>query len=64
MNRALDPSPGHRAWRDIGRRAACMLILTAAVGAHAQDAWPSRPIRIVIPVAAGGGLDGSVRAIA
>jgi len=30
----------------------------------AQDAYPSRPIRIVIPTPAGGGLDGTVRAIA
>lgn len=39
--------------------------LAAAAGpALAQDAYPSRPIRIVIPTPAGGGLDGTVRAIA
>ena len=39
--------------------------LAAAAGpAMAQDAYPSRPIRIVIPTPAGGGLDGTVRAIA
>lgn len=38
--------------------------LAAAWPALAQDAYPSRPIRIVIPTPAGGGLDGTVRAIA
>lgn len=40
------------------------LAAAAAWPALAQDAYPSRPIRIVIPTPAGGGLDGTVRAIA
>lgn len=39
--------------------------LAAAAGpALAQDTYPSRAIRVVIPTPAGGGLDGTVRAIA
>lgn len=48
----------------IGRRTLLALALTAAAGVQAQEAWPNKPVRIVIPVPAGGGLDGSVRAIA
>ncbi|MFT3820837.1 MAG: tripartite tricarboxylate transporter substrate binding protein [Rubrivivax sp.] len=36
----------------------------AALPAQAQEGYPSRPIRIVIPTPAGGGLDGTVRAVA
>ena len=32
--------------------------------AGAQDAFPSRPVRLVVPVAAGGGIDTAFRAIA
>ena len=39
-------------------------LAAAAWPALAQDTYPSRPIRIVIPTPAGGGLDGTVRAIA
>jgi tripartite-type tricarboxylate transporter receptor subunit TctC len=38
--------------------------LFAAPAAHAQDAYPSKPIRIVIGFAAGGGTDSVLRAIA
>jgi tripartite-type tricarboxylate transporter receptor subunit TctC len=33
-------------------------------GAHAQDAYPSRPIKIIVPLAAGGGTDVLARVIA
>src|SRR5215204_4661185 len=35
------------------------LVLLAALGgfASAQEPWPSRPIRLVVPLAAGGGVD-------
>jgi tripartite-type tricarboxylate transporter receptor subunit TctC len=35
-----------------------------AAGAHAQDAYPSRPIKIIVPLAAGGGTDVLARVIA
>ena len=40
--------------------------LTVVVGcpARAQDTWPSRPIRIVVPFSPGGAVDGPTRAIA
>jgi tripartite-type tricarboxylate transporter receptor subunit TctC len=51
----------------IRRRTALALGLAApfvARGAAAQDAWPTRPIRMVIPFSAGGGGDSSLRPIA
>jgi tripartite-type tricarboxylate transporter receptor subunit TctC len=41
---------------------ACALV--AAPAAQSQDAWPSRPIRIIVPLAAGGGTDVLARVIA
>jgi tripartite-type tricarboxylate transporter receptor subunit TctC len=53
---------------DIARRS---FIHTAVAGAfalaaspgRAQDAWPSRPLRFIVPLAAGGGLDHVARVI-
>ena len=39
------------------------LILALAPGVSAQDAFPSKPIRLIVPVAAGGGIDTAFRAI-
>ena len=36
----------------------------AALMAHAQDVWPSRPIKIIVPVAAGGTVDIVARMLA
>lgn len=35
-----------------------------AAGAAAQEAFPSRPVKLIVPVAAGGGIDTAFRAIA
>ena len=56
MNRPFDPS----------RRRLAVAAALAPIAAHvsAQDAWPTRPVRIVVPFAPGGGGDAVVRAIA
>jgi tripartite-type tricarboxylate transporter receptor subunit TctC len=41
-----------------------LILSTFASLAIAQDAFPSRPIRLIVPVAAGGGIDTAFRAIA
>ena len=39
-------------------------LLTSVGGAPAQDSWPSRPIKLIVPVAAGGGIDLMARILA
>jgi tripartite-type tricarboxylate transporter receptor subunit TctC len=48
----------------ISRRAALGAIASVALPAFAQSSWPSRPVRIVVPFAAGGTTDILARAIA
>ena len=48
-------------WRLMG---AALCIATASASAVAQDAYPSRPIRIIVPFAAGGGPDIEARQFA
>ncbi len=45
-------------------RLGALLALVVASTAFAQEPFPSRPIRLVVPVAAGGGIDTAFRAIA
>jgi tripartite-type tricarboxylate transporter receptor subunit TctC len=42
---------------------AALCVIAASV-AHAQDVYPKRPVRLVLPVAAGGGSDITARSIA
>jgi tripartite-type tricarboxylate transporter receptor subunit TctC len=44
--------------------ALCAMALAASTAAWAQDGFPNRPIRIIVPFAAGGSIDVSVRWIA
>jgi tripartite-type tricarboxylate transporter receptor subunit TctC len=52
----------------LSSRALARIVATVALAvvplASAQDAFPSRPVRLVVPVAAGGGIDTAFRAIA
>jgi tripartite-type tricarboxylate transporter receptor subunit TctC len=45
----------------------CLLAATVAIaafGAHAQSQWPNRPVRIINPFPAGGGVDAFARPVA
>jgi len=46
------------------RIALAALLSVAAACAQAQDAYPNKPVRIVIPYAAGGGVDAAARLVA
>ncbi|CAM4132821.1 Extra-cytoplasmic solute receptor [Bordetella tumbae] len=52
------------AFTRLGRALLASLMLTCSVGAFGADAYPSRPIRVVVPVAAGGWGDVTTRIIA
>ena len=45
----------------------CLSILAMALslgGVQAQDAFPDKPVKLIVPVAAGGGVDTAFRTIA
>jgi len=47
-----------RARRMLAHSLAVLALVAAASGAlPAQEAWPSRPIKLVVPLTAGGGVD-------
>ena len=48
----------------LARFAAVSLAALLPLAASAQDVFPSRPIRLIVPVAAGGGIDTAFRTIA
>ncbi|MBI4292650.1 MAG: tripartite tricarboxylate transporter substrate binding protein [Betaproteobacteria bacterium] len=45
-------------------RALTACLIAVSTGAHAQDSYPTKPIRIIVPAAAGGGADITARMIA
>lgn len=51
-------------WKSIVKALAVVAVAFGAGTAAAQEAWPSRPIRIVVPFPAGGQLDVVVRLVA
>ena len=53
------PASRHR----VARAATAVALASVAVGAIAQSGFPSRPVRILVGSAPGGGLDVSARAI-
>jgi len=50
--------------RSLRRLAAGLAAVALATGAHAQDSWPARPVKIVAPFAPGGSADTLARIVA
>jgi tripartite-type tricarboxylate transporter receptor subunit TctC len=46
------------------RLAIATVLSAAALAGHAQDHYPNKPVRIIIPYAAGGGVDAAARLVA
>ncbi|MEO8507635.1 MAG: tripartite tricarboxylate transporter substrate binding protein [Betaproteobacteria bacterium] len=58
------PSACSPAFTSLARAAALFATVAFAGLAVAQEPFPSRPVRLIVPVAAGGGIDTAFRAIA
>jgi tripartite-type tricarboxylate transporter receptor subunit TctC len=56
--------PDRRTVLRAGGLLALAMLLGGAPAAHAVDAWPSHVIKLVVPFAAGGGVDAVARALA
>ena len=54
----------HRSDNTMRRAVLAALLCLPLAGAHAQGSFPSQPIRLIVPVAPGGGIDTAFRAIA
>jgi tripartite-type tricarboxylate transporter receptor subunit TctC len=49
--------------RDFIKGAAAVTLGGVAIGAQAQDGWPTRPVKFVVPLAPGGGIDFIARTV-
>lgn len=54
----MDPNPSRRRWL---ARGAGFALAAAAAPTRAQPAWPTRPVKLIVPYAAGGGPDLAAR---
>jgi tripartite-type tricarboxylate transporter receptor subunit TctC len=59
----MNTIPSHSRWASIGRRAALGLLLSGAALSSFAQAWPSKPIKLVVPYAAGSSPDVAARII-
>ena len=59
----MNTIPSHFPWISIGRRAALGLLLSGAALSSFAQAWPSKPIKLVVPYGAGSSPDVAARII-